>query len=90
MDQWLEFARGPLFKFAFLFMILGLVRHLVLTVIAIIKSVQNAGDKNVPYKKLFVDTLNWIIPIKNLNERVYFSLTSVSILFNILILFFNI
>ena len=77
MDQWLEFARGPLFRFSLLFMILGLVRHLSLTVIAIVKSVRNAGDKNIPYKKLFIDTIGWIIPFKNLKQRVLFSITSV-------------
>ena len=30
MEAWLDFARGPAFVFAFSFMVLGLIRHLVL------------------------------------------------------------
>jgi len=77
MERWLDFARGPLFTFSFLFMILGLARHLVLTVVALIGCVRRAGDKNINYKKLVFDTICWIVPFKNLNQRVFFSITSV-------------
>ena len=31
METWLELARGPLFRFSFLFMILGVIRLLIVT-----------------------------------------------------------
>jgi len=76
MDQMLEFARGPLFRFSILFMILGLLRHLILTIIAITKGIRSAGDKNINYKNLFIDTLGWILPFKKMSERMLFSITS--------------
>ena len=77
MEQWLDFARGPLFKFCFLFMILGLGRHLILTIIGIVKGVKFAGDKNFNFKRLFIETLGWIIPFNKLSQRILFSITSV-------------
>jgi nitrate reductase gamma subunit len=77
VDKWLEFARGPLFKLSFLFMVLGLMRHLVLTIYSIYRGIKKAGDKNLNYNQLFIDTLNWLIPLKNIKERFFFSLTSV-------------
>jgi hypothetical protein len=54
MESWLEWARGPMFIFAFSFMVLGLVRHLVLTVMQIVRTMQRAGDKHLDYKALTI------------------------------------
>jgi nitrate reductase gamma subunit len=68
MEQWLEWARGPMFKFAFVVMVLGLFRHLVLTVIGTAQALRRAGDKKIPYKVVFRTTLDWLFPVKKLAE----------------------
>lgn len=78
MDVWLEWARGPVFRFALAFMILGLIRHLALTVWEIGRAVQRAGDRRIPYAKLARATLEWLFPFTRANERVVYSVTTVA------------
>ncbi|MCP4566867.1 MAG: respiratory nitrate reductase subunit gamma [FCB group bacterium] len=65
MEQWISFARGPLFAFSLLVMILGLVR---LTIIQIYSLVLRKGRRlrNVPWRKIAVDAASWVIPIRHL------------------------
>jgi hypothetical protein len=79
MEQWLEWARGPVFKFAFLVMVLGLLRHLVIAVAGIAQALYRAGDKNIPYKAVFRTTLDWLLPYKKLgvNRPLYSAFSAV-------------
>lgn len=76
MDAWLMWARGPFFLFALSFMLLGLIRHLVLTVWEIGHAVRRAGDKTIPYRKIAIATIKWMVPIGKLRNRIIFGLTS--------------
>ena len=62
MDQLLTFARGPLFCFCFLLMVLGLVRVGLLSVFGLVRAVRKAGDQNVPYWQLAKETVLGLIP----------------------------
>jgi len=84
MESWLEFARGPLFLFSFSFMVLGLLRHLLITSWQVFAAMRRAGDKSLPYRKIFLSTLKWIFPISKIGDQLLFSLTS--IIFHIAIL----
>ena len=84
MEAWLEWARGPVFVFAFSFMVLGLVRHAVLTVAAMYKHLRRAGDPSLAYSKLTRTTLEWLVPVRKIRNEVLYSITSV--LFHIAIL----
>lgn len=77
MDRWLELAKGPIFQFAFLFMVLGLLRHLVLTLIATVRAVRRASDKRIPYKAVAKATAAWLVPVNKLRTNPVFSITSV-------------
>lgn len=77
MEQWLEWARGPFFKFAFFLMVLGLLRHLIMTVAGIVQAIYRAGDRTIPYKAVFVTTVNWLLPFKKLGNRLSYSIASV-------------
>lgn len=77
MEHWLEWARGPFFRFAFIVMILGLIRQVILTAVGITQVMRKAGDPTLPYGKIFVATLKWLFPFKNLNNRLGYSITSV-------------
>lgn len=79
MLQVIEFAMGPLFRFALSLMILGLLRLTIKTIQDIRRALQNAGDKNIPYLSVIKTTLEWMIPSKNtVNTQVLFSIISFS------------
>jgi nitrate reductase gamma subunit len=84
MEAWLEWARGPAFVFAFSFMVLGLIRHAVLTVAEMYRTMRRAGDQSLPYSKLIVTTLKWLVPVAKIRNEALYSVTS--ILFHIAIL----
>jgi nitrate reductase gamma subunit len=84
MEHWLEWARGPAFIFSFSFMILGLARHLALTLWEIGRVWQRAGDKSLPFRQIARATFQWLFPAGRLLQNPLFSLTS--ILFHIAIL----
>jgi nitrate reductase gamma subunit len=81
MQEWLDFAKGPLFAFTFLIMILGLARHFLLQFYSIFVS-KGKQLKNVSWKKIFFDIGTWIVPVKHLIKgTVLFS--TVSFIFHI-------
>lgn len=84
MEAWLDFARGPVFVFAFSFMVLGLIRHLMLTVWEIVRAMRRAGDKTFPYRQVCIATVKWLVPVDKLKNELVYSLTSV--LFHVAIL----
>lgn len=77
MESALEWARGPVFVFAFAFMVLGLLRHAALTVWETVRAIHRAGDKDIPYRQILVATLKWLFPVGKLKTRLAFSVTSV-------------
>ena len=78
IDQWLEWARGPLFRLAFLIMALGLARLVILTGVGIFRALYRANDRKLPVKALVMATLKWLFPFKQLNNRLGYSIASVS------------
>jgi nitrate reductase gamma subunit len=84
MEAWLEWARGPAFVFAFTFMVLGLVRHVLLTVAEMRRTMRRAGDRSLPYSKLTRTTLEWLVPVSKIRNEIIYSVTS--IVFHIAIL----
>ncbi len=77
MDALLEWARGPCFIFAFVFMLLGLARHVILNGWEIIRTMRRAGDKNIPYILVVTNTLKWLAPIDKLKSQFLFTMTSI-------------
>ena len=65
MVQWIDFAKGPLFAFTFLIMVLGLIRLAVIQLYSIISG-KGRKLKNAPWKKIFTDTLSWVVPVRHL------------------------
>jgi nitrate reductase gamma subunit len=77
IEQWLEWARGPLFRLAFLIMILGLARLVILTGLGIFRAWYRANDRKLPVKALIMATLKWLFPFKQLHNRLAYSIASV-------------
>jgi len=78
MSTWLDWARGPIFRFALAFMILGLIRHGGLTVWEVWRTIRQAGDKTFPLKAVAKATWNWLFPYKKMKGRLAYSITTVS------------
>jgi nitrate reductase gamma subunit len=81
MDQWLDFARGPFFRFTFAVMVLGLVRHLLITAASILRAYRLTEHKKISWRRTVVQTVDWIVPLRHLRQRWFYS--AVSILFHI-------
>ncbi len=79
MEQWLEWARGPVFRACFVIMLLGLLRVIVLNTVSV-ASVLLRSKKNsraMAWKSVISATLQWIFPFKKgVEMRAFFSLTS--------------
>ena len=82
MNDFLEFAKGPLFRLCFMIMLLGLARIIFLDLWGAYKAYKKAGDKKMPWKLIISRTWEWLFPVKRLtrNFRVY---ALFSILFHI-------
>jgi len=82
MDSVLDFARGPLFRLTFAIMALGLLRILVLDIIAAVSAYRRAGDKSMPWRLIFRRSVEWFVPVKRMfhNRPVY---SVYSILFHV-------
>ena len=85
METWLEWARGPAFRFAVAFLILGLIRHLALTVWEIFQAARRAGDKSIPYAALAVATLKWLFPVGKMGDRLMYGVTTAAFHVSVLI-----
>jgi nitrate reductase gamma subunit len=84
MQSWVAWARGPAFLFAFTFMLLGLIRHVALTIWELARAMHRAGDKTFPYRQVLMATLKWLFPVGKVTDQLLFSLTSV--LFHVAVL----
>jgi nitrate reductase gamma subunit len=80
MDQWLDFARGPLFAVSLLIMLLGLFRHVLLQVHSL--STKGSTLRRVLWRQIASDTLSWVLPFRHLGRGTRL-LTVASILFHI-------
>jgi hypothetical protein len=84
MEYWIEWAKGPAFIFSFSFMILGLGRHLAVTLWEIYRAWKRAGDKTLPIYQIWRSTIQWLVPLGRIRLNPLYSLTS--ILFHIAVL----
>lgn len=66
MDAWLEFARGPAFRFALALLVLGLLRHLALAILGVRAILKMAGDRTLPGPAIRKTTLSWLFPTERL------------------------
>jgi len=78
MNHWLDLARGPLFAFSLLIMLLGLVRHVVLQVHGL---VTRKGPRlaRAPWATIATASLSWAVPLRHMGRRTtLFTLASFS------------
>jgi nitrate reductase gamma subunit len=85
MDQWLEWARGPLFRFALAVMLLGLFRLVAINVIGLVSLTRRARDKQIPTSTVLRDTTRWLFPFNRVPKHQLF-FTAVSVVFHVCII----
>ncbi len=85
MQEWLDWARGPAFRFALAFMLLGLLRLLSLHVAGLVSLRRRAGGRAFPLGRVVRDTLRWLLPIGH-RSRPPLVLTAVSMLFHVAVI----
>ena len=76
MEDWLIWARGPAFRFAFAFMLLGVLRLVGLQLLTLIRLHRNAGSRQIPWRSVIADTLRWGQPVGRSPDRWWFTLLS--------------
>lgn len=81
MEGLLEFAKGPLFRFSFAIMMLGLIRVVVLAIISGIEAKSKAKHKSIPQKFVNKMTIGFVFPIRAFRVKPIYSL--ISIIFHI-------
>lgn len=64
MNQWLEFARGPLFIASFSLMALGLARLVGLELFEMTRSWLRMRDRNIPWKQNLKTAAEWMVPVR--------------------------
>ena len=85
MEQWLEWGRGPAFRFAFTVMLLGIARVLILNILGIVTLRRQAQDKSIPIGVVIRDTLRWLFPFNKV-ESTQLLFTVASFVFHVCII----
>lgn len=73
MESFLDFVRGPLFRFSLAVMLLGLLRLIFLDLFAAISAYRKAGDKSIPWNFIIKRTIRWLFPVNRvfMNRPIY-------------------
>lgn len=82
MRAWLDFAEGPLFRFAFAVMVLGLARLVIIAVRDIARMRARTPDQSTDVGAMILAGLKWMSPMRWLFENRAFY-TAASFLFHI-------
>lgn len=81
IEQWIDFARGPLFALTFMIMVLGLARHVVIQVYELVAG-KGRRLTAAPWRKMLNEAAGWVLPVKQIMKGTPF-FSSVSYLFHI-------
>lgn len=74
----LEFARGPLFVFSFLFMVVGLLRQVILQILQLRKVIGRLSYKDFPFIKNIKLFVEWMLPVGHIyRNKLVMSISSI-------------
>ena len=77
MQDLIDWAVGPAFRFAAAVFVLGLLRHVGLTLLAVRVARRRAGDRSLPMASIRRATWSWLFPARRLSHHPGFTLASV-------------
>jgi len=78
LETWIDLARGPLFRAALTVAVVGLLRHVVVTMRDVRAMFRRAADRQIPYRQLLGITAHWLFPVERVRQRLAYSVTSVT------------
>jgi hypothetical protein len=78
LEAWSDVLRGPVFRAALTFAVLGLIRHAVITVWEMRRMLARAGDKRMPYRQMLRATVRWLVPVGAVRQRPSYSVTTLA------------
>ena len=78
LEYWIDIARGPVFRAAVAFAVLGLLRHAVVTVWELRRMARRAGDKQIPYGQVLRATVKWLVPLDHVRQRFWYSVSTLT------------
>ncbi len=65
MERWIDFAKGPLFAFTFLIMVLGLARLALIQTYSLARG-KGRRLRNAPWRKILLESATWVVPVRHL------------------------
>jgi len=68
MTVWLALVNGPLSRFVFGVLALGLLRLALLTLWGMLAAVRSAGDRHIPPAPALRETVSWLFPIRRIHH----------------------
>jgi hypothetical protein len=78
LEAWTDLLRGPVFRAALTFAVLGLIRHAMITALEMRRMLARAGDRRMPYRQILVATAHWLFPVGRVRQRWGYSLTTLA------------
>jgi nitrate reductase gamma subunit len=80
MPTWMILAKGPAFLFVLTLLAFGLIRLIFLTTWDIVAAIRRAGDRQLPYRQIALQTVLWLLPFNKLHRnRAGYSIASFSL-----------
>ncbi len=76
IDVLLQWLRGPVFWAGLAFLVLGLGRHVAITLWGIVRTWNRAGDKTIPVRQVVRASLGWMFLTQGLKNRLLFGLNT--------------
>lgn len=77
MEELINFAKGPLFRFSFAVMILGLIRLVYLTIVNGLTAKKKAKDKELPKKYVRKLTWGFVLPLRAFRVKPVYGFVSI-------------
>ncbi len=77
MEELINFAKGPLFRFSFALMILGLSRLVYLTIVNGLEAKKKSKDKELPKQYIRKLTFGFILPLRAFRVKPVYGFVSV-------------
>lgn len=78
LDAWTDALRGPIFRAALTFAVLGLARQIALTAWEAGRVFARAADKRLPLRQILTATVHWLAPVRRVRQRWPYSLATLT------------
>jgi nitrate reductase gamma subunit len=85
MEELINFVEGPLFRFAFAIMVLGLLRLVFLTVVNGLEAKKKAKDKELPKQYVRKLTFGFVLPLRAFRVKPVYGFVSIVFHFGLIV-----